>query len=137
MLATKVVMTFMVLPQGGPAYVQPDGDAGEFEPSGKIGGIKPLSSLVLMAKSFMTGDDDASWHQSWRQEQLLSYNKAVFSHRTAVTPVLAELHGGFLLPRQPCRSFSTSYLCSLRDVWNDGCGNGRVLRIPSLTKLHE
>ena len=38
--------------QGGPAYVQPDGDAGEFELSGKLAAAyKPLSSLEPMAKS--------------------------------------------------------------------------------------
>ena len=54
MLATKVVMTFMastskvVLP-----YVQPDGDAGEFELSGKIGGSVQATEQFgpLMAKS--------------------------------------------------------------------------------------
>ena len=49
--------------QGGPAYVQPDGDAGEFELSGKIGGsVQATEQFGAYGEvSFMTGDDDASY----------------------------------------------------------------------------
>tara|TARA_R100000406_G_scaffold90893_1_gene78151 strand:+ start:87 stop:443 length:357 start_codon:yes stop_codon:yes gene_type:complete len=49
--------------QGGPAYVQPDGDTGEFELSGKIGGSVQATEQfgVYGEVSFMTGDDDASY----------------------------------------------------------------------------
>lgn len=49
--------------QGGPAYVQPDGDVGEFELSGKIGGsVQATEQFGAYGEvSFMTGDDDASY----------------------------------------------------------------------------
>ena len=49
--------------QGGPAYVQPDGDTGEFELAGKIGGsVQATDQFGAYAEvSFMTGDDDASY----------------------------------------------------------------------------
>jgi hypothetical protein len=49
--------------QGGPAYVQPNGDDGEFELSGKIGGsVQATEQFGAYAEvSFMTGDDDASY----------------------------------------------------------------------------
>ena len=49
--------------QGGPAYVQPDGDDGEFELSGKIGGsVQATEQFGAYGEiSFMTGDDDVSY----------------------------------------------------------------------------
>jgi hypothetical protein len=49
--------------QGGPAYVQPDGDDGEFELSGKIGGSVQATEQfgAYLEVSFMTGDDDVSY----------------------------------------------------------------------------
>ena len=49
--------------QGGPAYVQPDGESGEFELSGKIGGsVQATEQFGAYGEvSFMTGDDDASY----------------------------------------------------------------------------
>jgi hypothetical protein len=49
--------------QGGPAFVQPDGDDGEFELSGKIGGsVQATEQFGAYGEiSFMTGDDDASY----------------------------------------------------------------------------
>ena len=49
--------------QFGPSYVQPDGDTGEFELSGKIGGsVQATEQFGAYGEvSFMTGDDDASY----------------------------------------------------------------------------
>ena len=49
--------------QGGPSYVQPDGDDGEFELSGKIGGsVQATEQFGAYGEvSFMTGDDDVSY----------------------------------------------------------------------------
>ena len=49
--------------QGGPAYVQPDGDDGEFELSGKIGGsVQATEQFGAYGEvSFMTGNDDVSY----------------------------------------------------------------------------
>lgn len=49
--------------QGGPAYVQPDGESGEFELSGKIGGsVQATEQFGAYGEiSFITGDDDASY----------------------------------------------------------------------------
>ena len=49
--------------QGGPAYVQPDGDDGEFELSGKIGGsVQATEQFGAYGEiSFITGDDDVSY----------------------------------------------------------------------------
>ena len=49
--------------QGGPAYAQPDGDDGEFELSGKIGGsVQATEQFGAYGEiSFMTGDDDVSY----------------------------------------------------------------------------
>ena len=46
--------------QGGPAYVQPDGDAGEFELSGKIGGsVQATENFSVYGElSFITAEDD-------------------------------------------------------------------------------
>ena len=49
--------------QGGPAYVQPDGESGEVELSGKIGGaVQATEQFGAYGEiSFITGDDDASY----------------------------------------------------------------------------
>ena len=49
--------------QGGPAYVQPDSDDGEFELSGKIGGsVQATKQFGAYGEvSFLTGDDTASY----------------------------------------------------------------------------
>lgn len=49
--------------QGGPSYVQPDSDDGEFELSGKIGGsVQATEQFGAYGEiSFMTGDDDVSY----------------------------------------------------------------------------
>ena len=46
--------------QGGPAYVQPDGDAGEFELSGKIGGsVQATDNFGVYGEiSFITTDEE-------------------------------------------------------------------------------
>ena len=62
MLVTKVATRLWLLHPGGPAL--PDGDAGEFELSGKIGGSVQASAVWCLWRSqvsFMTGDDDASY----------------------------------------------------------------------------
>ena len=49
--------------QGGPAYVQPDGESGEVELSGKIGGtVQATEQFGAYGEiSFITGDDEASY----------------------------------------------------------------------------
>ena len=49
--------------QGGPAYIQPDGESGEVELSGKIGGtVQATEQFGAYGEiSFITGDDEASY----------------------------------------------------------------------------
>ena len=49
--------------QGGPALLAPDGEDGDVELSGKVGGNYPVSEALSVYGefSFLTGDDDNSY----------------------------------------------------------------------------